>query len=91
VSASKIAREKGFSEAEFYFFGGVFQKVRQVGAVTERLFLSLCDELYLHASQKDIRELLAGGAVLAGDATLKRKKGKKKGGRCFKSCTSLKH
>jgi hypothetical protein len=43
VSASKISREKSLTEAEFYFFGGVFQKIRQVGAVTERIFISLCD------------------------------------------------
>lgn len=43
VSASKISREKSLTEAEFYFFGGVFQKIRQLGPATERLFISLCD------------------------------------------------
>ena len=43
ISSSKIAQDKSLSEGVFYFFGGVFQKVRQVGAVTEKMFKSLCD------------------------------------------------
>ena len=43
ISSCKIAHDKSLSEGVFYFFGGVFQKVRQVGAVTEKIFMSLCD------------------------------------------------
>jgi hypothetical protein len=90
VSSSKIAHQKGLSEDVFYFFGGVFQKVRQVGAVTERIFLSLCDELYLHASQADLQQLL--GLEDTQNVQGKGRRGRKgKAGRHVHSCTTLKH
>lgn len=76
ISSSKIAHNKAMTEAVFYFFGGVFQKVRQMGAVTLKMFISLTDELFIQVKATDIEQLLAGSISPSLYIPLKRKKGK---------------
>jgi hypothetical protein len=54
ITGTKIAYYKELPEHIFYFFGGVFQKVKQLGAVTLKMFASLCDEAFVKAKGSDL-------------------------------------
>lgn len=42
ISFTKISYCKEIPQNVFYFFGGVFQKIKYLGAVTMKMFSSLC-------------------------------------------------
>jgi hypothetical protein len=60
ITATKISYYKQLPEVVFYFFGGIFQKIKQLGGVSEKLFFSLCEEAFLHTKTEDLQELLSG-------------------------------
>jgi hypothetical protein len=58
VTFTKIGYCKEIPERLFYFFGGVFQKVKQLGGVAFKMFTKLCEEAYRHANLQDIESIL---------------------------------
>ncbi len=48
ITATNISYYKHLPENVFYILGGVFQKVKQLGGVSEKMFVSLCDEAFVH-------------------------------------------
>lgn len=54
ITYTKIGHCKEIPEASFYFFGGVFQKIKCLGAVKMKMFVSLCEDAYLQAKKEDI-------------------------------------
>lgn len=54
ITSAKISHYKQLPEAVFYFLGGVFQKIRQLGSSTKKTFISLCDEAYVQARVYDL-------------------------------------
>lgn len=61
ITFTKISYCKEIPEAVFYFLGGVFQKVKQLGAITLKTFEKLCEEAFIQAKIEDIESILTDG------------------------------
>jgi len=59
ITYTKIGYCKEIPEKVFYFFGGVFQKVRQLGGISLKMFSQLCEEAYLQAKLEDLQFILS--------------------------------
>ena len=58
ITYTKVGICKDIPEKVFYFFGGVFQKVKQLGGVATKMFLKLCEEAFIQAKREEIEAIL---------------------------------